>query len=586
MFYAGECNTVHGTEVGILGCSHDTSVMKGTSLRGTFFIVENWRDTIVSIFEISYDKMKVQGRVQWISREIRKEEVRQMEEKNRIYMAIDLKSFYASVECLERGLDPLTTNLVVADASRSEKTICLAVSPSLKVFGIPGRARLFEVVQKVRAENAKREWHARNKKFKASSFYAEELKKSPDLAIDYIAAPPRMALYMAYSTRIYNVYLKYVAAEDIHVYSIDEVFMDVTNYLKSTKLNQREFAKMIIQDVLDTVGVTATAGIGTNLYLCKIAMDIVAKHIPADQDGVRIAEIDEMSYRKLLWNHQPITDFWRVGKGYAKKLEKQGLYTMGDIARCSLGKKNAYHNEDLLYKLFGINAQLLIDHAWGWEPCSLSDVKAYKPASKSTGSGQVLHAPYPNDKTRIIIQEMTDLLVLDLVDKGLVTDQIVLTVGYDISNLTKPEIQRAYKGQVKIDFYGRQVPKHAHGTVNLKKMTSSTKLIMEAVMGLFDEIVNSNLLVRRVNIVANHIVDEKTIKNQVAYEQLDLFTDYETKKADEEEEAVMLEKEKNLQHVMLNIKKKYGKNAILKGTNLQEGATTKERNKQIGGHKA
>ncbi len=509
-----------------------------------------------------------------------------MKENNRIYMAIDLKSFYASVECIERSLDPLTTNLVVADASRSEKTICLAVSPSLKVFGIPGRARLFEVVQKVKEENAKRVWHAPNKKFKDSSFHAEALGKSPDLAIDYIAAPPRMALYMAYSTRIYNIYLKYVAPEDIHVYSIDEVFMDVTNYLKSNKLSAREFTKMIIKDVLDTVGITATAGIGTNLYLCKIAMDIVAKHIPADDDGVRIAEIDEMSYRELLWTHQPITDFWRVGKGYAKKLEKHSLYTMGDIARCSLGDEHDYHNEELLYKLFGINAQLLIDHAWGWEPCALSDVKAYKPVSKSTGAGQVLHSPYPNDKARIIIQEMTDLLVLDLVDKGLVTDQMVLTVGYDISNLTNPEIRKSYNGEVKTDYYGRQVPKHARGTVNLKRMTSSTKLIMEAVMGLFDEIVNPILLVRRVNIVANHIMDEKAVKDELAYEQLDLFTDYEMKKVNDEEEAITLEKEKILQQTMLNIKKKFGKNAILKGTNLQEGATTKERNKQIGGHKA
>ncbi len=509
-----------------------------------------------------------------------------MEANNRIYIAIDLKSFYASVECLERGLDPLTTNLVVADASRTEKTICLAVSPSLKVFGIPGRARLFEVVQKVQEENAKRLWYAPNKKFRDSSFHAEELEKSPDLAIDYIAAPPRMALYIEYSTRVYNVYLKYVAPEDIHVYSIDEVFMDVTNYLKSTKLSAREFAKMIIKDVLDTVGITATAGIGTNLYLCKIAMDIVAKHIPADNDGVRIAEIDEMTYRELLWTHQPITDFWRVGKGYAKKLEKYNLYTMGDIARCSLGNKYTYHNEELLYKLFGVNAQLLIDHAWGWEPCTLADIKAYKPVNKSTGSGQVLHVPYPNDKARIIVQEMTDLLVLDLVDKGLVTDQIVLTVGYDISNLENPEIRKMYHGEVKTDYYGRQVPKHARGTANLKRMTSSTKRIMEAVMGVFDEKVNPNLLVRRVNIVANHITDEKVAKNQVTYEQLDLFTNYEVEKVNEGEEAEMLEKEKSLQHTMLNIKKKYGKNAILKGTNLQEGATTKERNKQIGGHKA
>lgn len=509
-----------------------------------------------------------------------------MKENNRIYVAIDLKSFYASVECLERGLDPLTTNLVVADASRSEKTICLAVSPSLKKFGIPGRARLYEVVQKVREANANRSRNVPGRKFDGTSYHAKELDESPELAIDYIAAPPRMAFYMDYSTRIYNVYLKYIAPEDIHVYSIDEVFMDVTNYLKSNKLSPREFTKRIMKDVLDTVGITATAGIGTNLYLCKIAMDIVAKHIPADNDGVRIAEIDEMSYRKLLWNHQPITDFWRVGRGYAKKLEEYDLYTMGDIARCSLGEQRAYHNESLLYKLFGVNAQLLIDHAWGFEPCTIEDVKAYKPASKSTGAGQVLHSPYPNDKARIIVREMTDLLVLDLVAKGLVTDQMVITVGYDISNLTNPEIRRTYKGEVKTDYYGRQIPKHAHGTVNLKCMTSSTKLIMEGVIGLFDKIVNKDLLVRRVNIVANHIVEERTVKKKKSFEQIDLFTDYDAKKIEAEAEALALEKEKKLQHAMLDIKKKYGKNAILKGTNLQEGATTRARNKQIGGHKA
>lgn len=509
-----------------------------------------------------------------------------MEDKNRIYIAIDLKSFYASVECIERKLDPLATNLVVADASRTAKTICLAVSPSLKTYGIPGRARLFEVVEKVKYENAKRKRCAPNRMFSGSSIYAQELEKSPELSIDYIAAPPRMALYMEYSTRIYNVYLKYVASEDIHVYSIDEVFMDVTSYLKSNGLSPREFAKRIIKDVLETVGVTATAGIGTNLYLCKVAMDIVAKHIPADEDGVRIAEIDEMSYRKLLWNHRPLTDFWRVGKGYAKKLEKHCLYTMGDIAKCSLGDRHAYHNEDLLYDLFGVNAELLIDHAWGWEPCTLADVKAYKPANKSTGAGQVLHSPYPNDKARIIVQEMTDLLVLDLVDKGLMTDQLVLTVGYDISNLSNPEIRKKYNGAVKTDYYGRQVPKHAHGTVNLKRMSSSTQLIMEEVLDLFDQIVNPVLLVRRVNIVANHITDEKTVMNQDNYEQLDLFTDYDAKKAKDEEEAQRLNKEKALQHTLLDIKKKYGKNAVLKGTNLKEGATTQERNNQIGGHKA
>lgn len=509
-----------------------------------------------------------------------------MADKKRIYVAIDLKSFYASVECLERKLDPLTTNLVVADASRTEKTICLAVSPSLKVFGIPGRARLFEVVAKVREANGTRVRHAPGRRFTGKSYDTEALGHSPELAIDYIAAPPRMAHYMDYSARIYNVYLKYVAPEDIHVYSIDEVFMDVTNYLNARKLSPREFTKMMMKDVYETVGITATAGIGTNLYLCKIAMDIVAKHIPPDEDGVRIAEIDEQRYRELLWTHEPITDFWRVGKGYARKLEANDLFTMGDIARCSLGEKKDYHNEDLLYKLFGVNAELLIDHAWGVEPCSLAEVKAYKPASKSTGAGQVLHSPYPNDQARIIVQEMTDLLVLDLVDKGFVTDQMVLTVGYDITNLTKPEIAKAYKGEVKTDYYGRQVPKHAHGTVNFRKMTSSTKEIMEGVIGLFDEIVNPILLVRRVNIVANHIIDEHSVEQQTSFEQLDLFTDYAVRKIEDEEEALALKKEKKLQHAMLDIKKKYGKNAILKGMNLQEGATTKDRNKQIGGHKA
>lgn len=513
-------------------------------------------------------------------------EVSKMHEVNRVYMAIDLKSFYASVECIERQLDPLNTNLVVADASRTEKTICLAVSPSLKRFGIPGRARLFEVVSKVKEENAKRLYHSPYKQFKGKSYLADELDQSPELAIDFIAAPPRMALYMAYSTKIYNVYLKHVAPEDIHVYSIDEVFMDITDYLAATQKSPHEFTKMVIQDVYETVGITATAGIGTNLYLSKIAMDIVAKHIPADEDGVRIAEIDEMSYRKLLWSHRPITDFWRVGRGYAKKLEKHSLYTMGDIARCSLGGINDYHNEDLLYTLFGINAELLIDHAWGYEPCTLSDVKAYKPASKSTGAGQVLHSPYPYDKARIVVQEMTDLLVLDLVDKGLLTDQVVLTVGYDISNLTDPKIRKLYKGEVKTDYYGRKIPKHAHGTAKLKKMTSSTRIIMEAVMALFDEIVDSNLLVRRVNIVAGRIMEEQKVEDETQYEQLDLFTDYAQKEREDAQEAEMLEKEKNLQHTMLDIKKKFGKNAVLKGMNLQEGATTKERNKQIGGHKA
>ncbi len=379
-----------------------------------------------------------------------------MKENENIYVAIDLKSFYASVECLERGLDPLTTHLVVADASRSEKTICLAVSPSLKVYGIPGRVRLFEVVQKIKIENDNRAQKISSKTLSGASYHAQELEHSPSTAIDYIVAPPKMALYIEYSTRIYNVYLKYVAPEDIHVYSIDEVFIDVTNYLKYSNQSPREFTKMIIKDVLETVGITATAGIGTNLYLSKIAMDIVAKKIDADSDGVRIAELDELEYRKLLWDHQPLTDFWRVGRGYAKKLEKHGLYTMGDVARCSLGGDDSFHNEDLLYDLFGVNAELLIDHAWGWEPCKLEHVKAYKPSSKSTGAGQVLLRPYEYEETRIIVKEMTDQLVLDLVDKNLVTDQIVLTVGYDISNLSDPERRKRYKGQVKTDYYGRK----------------------------------------------------------------------------------------------------------------------------------
>lgn len=504
----------------------------------------------------------------------------------RTYLCIDLKSFYASVECAERGLDPMTTNLVVADASRTEKTICLAVSPSLKAYGIPGRARLFEVVQKVKEANAKRRLHAPGRVFEGSSHDALALSENPALSIDYIAAPPQMAHYMEWSTRIYQVYLKYVAPEDIHVYSIDEVFMDLTAYLKSSGLTAHEFARRIIQDVIETTGITATAGIGTNLYLAKVAMDIVAKHVEADKDGVRIAELDEMSYRNLLWSHRPLTDFWRVGRGYARKLEENGIFTMGDVARCSVGKPADYYNEDLLYKLFGVNAELLIDHAWGWEPCTIADVKAYKPSSNSIGSGQVLHCPYTCEQARLIVMEMTDLLVLDLVDKGLVTDQMVLTVGYDIENLTDPARSKAYKGPVTIDHYGRRVPKHAHGTINLEKQTSSTKKIMEAVMELYDRIVDPALLVRRVNLTANKVVEESTVIEETAFEQLDLFTDYAAEEKRKEEEKAALEKERRMQQAVLDIKKKFGKNAILKGMNLQEGATTMDRNNQIGGHKA
>ena len=506
--------------------------------------------------------------------------------KQKTYIAIDLKSFYASVECKERNRDPLTTNLVVADKSRTEKTICLAVSPSLKSYGIPGRPRLFEVVQKVREANNKRRWKAPNRTFNGSSDDKAELDANPALEIDYIVAPPRMAYYMEYSTKIYNVYLKYVAPEDIFPYSIDEVFMDVTDYLQTYRMTARELAMTMIQDVLKTTGITATAGIGTNMYLCKIAMDIVAKHIEPDKNGVRIAELDEMSYRRKLWSHRPITDFWRVGNGYAKKLEEHGLYTMGDIARCSIGKPNELYNEELLYKLFGINAELLIDHAWGYEPCTMEQVKAYKPETNSVSSGQVLHCPYDYDKAKLIVKEMTDQMVLDLVDKGLVTDQLVLTIGYDIENLSNPNLKNQYKSEITIDRYGRKVPKHAHGTANLKKKTSSTRLITNAVMDLYDRIVDENLLVRRITITANKLVDEKSVKQENEYQQLDLFTDYEAQRKKQAEEEEKLERERRMQEAMLSIKKKFGKNAVLKGMNLEEGATAKDRNEQIGGHKA
>ena len=506
----------------------------------------------------------------------------------RQYVAIDLKSFYSSVECVERGLDPMNTNLVVADESRTEKTICLAVSPSMKQYGLSGRSRLFEVVQKVREVNSQRLYNFRRqtRNFKAElsgkSHFDSELKADSSLELDYIIAPPRMAYYMDYSTRIYKIYLKYVAPEDIVVYSIDEVFIDVTPYLQTYKMTARELAMTMIRDILKITGITATAGIGTNLYLCKIAMDIVAKHIPADENGVRIAELDEMSYRRLLWNHRPITDFWRVGKGYAKKLEEYGMYTMGDIARCSVGKIGSYKNEELLYKLFGVNAELLIDHAWGWEPCTIADIKVYKPENNSISSGQVLQFPYDYEKTRLIVREMTDLLSLDLVDKGLVTDQIVLTLGYDIENLTNPEISSYYKGEVTTDRYGRKIPKHAHGTINLERHTTSSRIIVKAAMELFERIADKNLLVRRITVVANRVIDEKTARNENSFEQLDLFTDYAEREKEEEKDA----QEKNMQQAILKMKKKYGKNAVLRGMNLQEGATTVSRNNQIGGHKA
>lgn len=493
-----------------------------------------------------------------------------MEQKNRTYIAIDLKSFYASVECIERGLDPLDTNLVVADPKRTEKTICLAVSPALKTYGVSGRPRLFEVIQKVREINNERISHAPKHAFSGSSVKASELKEFPEFALDYIVAPPRMALYLEYSTRIYEIYLKYIAPEDCHVYSIDEIMMDVTAYLNTSQLSAREFAETIIRDISVTTGITATAGIGSNLYLCKVAMDIVAKHAPPNKDGMRIASLDEKTYRRLLWNHRPLTDFWRVGAGYANKLEEQGIYTMGDIARCSCGTDSDYYNEELLYKLFGINAELLIDHAWGWEPCTMKDIKEYRPDTNSICFGQVLQCPYPYEKAKLVVREMAELLSLDLVEKQLVTNQIVLTVGYDRNNIELRDCR-----EMSVDNYGRSIPKHAHGTHNLSQHTSSANEITDAVLKLFDRIINPGFFVRRISISANHVVAETFVQPQ----QLDLFTDYEKKNKERE-------KEKKLQKTMLEIKHKFGKNAVLKGTNLMEGATAIERNQQIGGHRA
>lgn len=502
------------------------------------------------------------------------------------YLCIDLKSFYASVECIERGLDPMTTNLVVADKARTEKTICLAVSPSLKKYGIPGRARLFEAVQKVNEANVQRKIYAPNLRFVGSSYNATELNEHPELAIDYIIAPPRMAHYMEYSTRIYQLYLKYVAPEDIHVYSIDEVFIDLTPYLKKGEITSHDMAIKMIRDVLATTGITATAGIGTNLYLAKIAMDITAKHMPADKDGVRIAELNEMSYRHQLWDHRPLTDFWRVGPGYASKLEAHGIYTMGDVALCSVGKASDYYNEDLLYKLFGINAELLIDHAWGWEPCTIAEIKAYKPSTNSICSGQVLQCPYDAEKARLVVKEMADLLVLDIVEKKLVTDQIVLTIGYDIENLNNAEREKEYSGEVTTDRYGRKIPKHAHGTANIGRYTSSTHLIVDATMKLYDEIINKKLLIRRINISANRLIPESEASENTAPEQLDIFTDYEEVERQKKAAEAEFEREKRLQNTIISLKKKFGKNTILKGMNFEEGATAKDRNQQIGGHKA
>ena len=503
-----------------------------------------------------------------------------MQDQDRTFIAIDPKSMYASVECVARGLDPLTTNLVVADVSRTEKTICLAVTPSLKAYGIGGRARLFEVVQRLREVNYERQMKSPSRRLTGKSVSDIELKEHPDWAVDYIAAPPRMAHYIDVSSKIYGIYLKYIAPEDIHVYSIDEVFMDVTAYLKSYKMSAHELAMTMIRDVLSQTGITATAGIGTNMYLCKVAMDIVAKKAPADEDGVRIAELDEMSYRKQLWDYRPITKFWRVGKGIAEKLAMYGIYTMGKVARQSV------KNEELLYRLFGVNAELLIDHAWGWEPCTMDMVKAYKPENNSFSNGQVLQSAYDFKKARVVVQEMAENMALDLVSKRLVTDQIILTVGYDRESLTNPDIRARYHGEVTTDYYGRQVPKHAHGTANLSRQTSSTKLITEAVVDLFDRIVNKNLLVRRLNLTVNHVVNEADANRRTTPLQLDLFTDYEELARQQEAEKAELDKERRIQEAQLAIKQRFGKNAILRGLNFEEGATAKERNEQIGGHKA
>lgn len=495
----------------------------------------------------------------------------------RTYIAIDLKSFYASVECVDRGLDPLNTNLVVADKTRTEKTICLAVTPALKSYGVAGRARLFEVIQKVKEINRGRRRNAKDRKFTGKSYLDSELKADPSLELDYIVAPPRMAHYIDYSTKIYQIYLQYAAPDDIHVYSIDEVFIDVISYLNTAKCTAREYAMRMIKHVLKETGITATAGIGTNMYLCKVAMDIVAKHVPADKDGVRIAELDEMTYRKTLWSHRPLTDFWRIGNGYSDKLEQCGLFTMGDIARCSI-ENGAIYNEGLLYRLFGINAELLIDHAWGWEPCTIAAVKSYKPQSNSISSGQVLQEPYPYEKAKLVLSEMADALALDLVAKGLVTNQIVITVGYDCDN-------KNYTGEYSIDHYGRKIPKHAHGTYNFKMRTSSCKYIGLAANELFDRIVNKKLNIRRLNITAAKVVYEREV-SEPELEQLDLFTDYEQLFAERKTQKEESEREKKRQKAVLAIREKYGKNAILKANSLEDGATARSRNEQIGGHKA
>lgn len=498
---------------------------------------------------------------------------------DKTYMCIDLKSFYASVECRERNLDPLDTNLVVADEERTDKTICLAVSPSLKSYGISGRARLFEAKQKVREVNYQRKKDNHYKPFIGKSYINSELIKDSSLELDFIKAVPRMKLYMKYSTNIYNIYLKYIAPEDILVYSIDEVFCDITNYLKFYKMTAEELVMKMIEDVYNTTGITATAGIGTNMFLAKVAMDITAKKMQPNEFGVRIATLDERKFKEQLWNHKPLTDFWRIGKGYAKKLEDNKMYTMGDVARMSI------NNEDLLFKLFGVNAEFLIDHAWGYEPCTIEQAKSYKPTSNSISSGQVLHCPYDYKKTKLIVKEMVDNLVLDLVEKKLKASQFVLTIGYDIDNLTNPKISKLYNGEITTDMYGRKIPKHAHGTINIDHKTSSTTIIMNEVLKLYDRITNPILLVRRINLVASNVVSEDKIENKPQRQQLDLFTNYQEQ---DELNKKQIEREKEdakIQKTILDLKRRYGKNAILKGMNLEEGATAIERNREVGGHK-
>ncbi len=497
---------------------------------------------------------------------------------DRVYAAIDLKSFFASVECRKRNLNPLTTNLVVADNSRTEKTICLAISPSMKAYGLPGRARLFEVMQKVKNVNNGRRMLAPNKTFSGKSYNDIELKKDKNLELDYIIAPPHMASYMEYSTKIYNIYLKYVSSEDIFPYSIDEVFCDLTSYINTYKLSPRELVTKIIKDIYDTTGITATAGIGTNLFLCKVAMDIVAKHVEPNSYGVRIAELDERSFREKLWNHKPITDFWRVGKGYAKRLEKYRMFTMGDVARCSV------ENEDLLYKIFGVNAELLIDHSWGWECATIKSIKECKPENRSLCSGQVLHCPYDYDQTKLIIKEMADEITLDMVEKHFVTDMLVLTIEYDIENLKNAKYSKFYNGEIKEDRYGRRVPKPAHGTFRLENKTFSTRIISNGFVQLFDRIINKNLLVRKIYLTVGNLTDENELKKIEKYEQVNLFTNYGELAKKEKEEKIKLEKEHKIQSAIIGIKNKYGKNAIIKGMDLEESATTIQRNGQIGGH--